>query len=284
VLEAVALRQLALAGLLGAATQLALSSFASLVAGTGAARVGRYEYLVLVLLAPSIALGLETVRSLAEQGSIGLGLRGALPVIGVLLLVATTLQGVSEERRQADFGAASARLYRTWVYGAIMAADAGEKQLTLDAGTGFNGGPFELFARPELRSRLPDGPTTPETRLNAESEYYVDVSGTDPGRFEHTTISVSALQPSTHLGPGCRSLVTDGTGPATIDIRSRRGTEVSITSDSTVVTTQLFRTFVPSTQRTWFVAPGAVYVSTSARQATLRVVLNGSGPFSVCHQ
>ena len=37
-----------------------------------------------------------------------------------------------------------------------MAADAGEQQLTLDASTGFNGGPFELFARPQLRSRLPE--------------------------------------------------------------------------------------------------------------------------------
>ncbi len=92
------------------------------------------------------------------------------------------------------------------------------------------------------------------------------------------------LQPTTHLGPGCHALLTDGTGPATIDIHSVGGAEIGITSNSTVVTTQLFRRFVPSTQRTWFVAPGAVYVSTTAREATLRVVLNGSGPFSVCHE
>src|SRR4051794_3867092 len=110
VIEAVALRQLALAGLLGAGTQLVLSSFASLVGGTSAARVGRYEYLVLVLLAASVALALETVRGLVEQGRIAPGLRGALPVVGVLVLAATTLQGVSQERRQADFGAANARL------------------------------------------------------------------------------------------------------------------------------------------------------------------------------
>ena len=41
---------------------------------------------------------------------------------------------------------------------------------------------------------------------------------------------------------------------------------------------------MPSTQRTWFVAPGSVYVATSAKEATLRVVLNGSGPVSVCHE
>ena len=95
---------------------------------------------------------------------------------------------------------------------------------------------------------------------------------------------MQGLQPSTHLGPGCRALLTDGTGPATIDVHSRVGTEIGITSNSTVVTTQLFRAFVPSTQRTWFVAPGAVYVSTSARDATVRVVLNGTGPISVCHE
>ena len=150
-LEAVALRQLALAGMVGAVTQLSLSAFASLVGGTASARVGRYEYLVLVLLAASIALALETLRELGVRGRLGPGLRAALPVVGVLLLVATTLQGASQERRQADFGAANAALYRTWVYGSIMAADAGEKQLTQNAGTGFNGGPFELFAQPELQ-------------------------------------------------------------------------------------------------------------------------------------
>ena len=73
VIEAVALRQLALAGLVGAVTQLSLSSFASLVGGTAAARVGRYEYLVLVLLAAGIALGLETVRGLVEQDRLAPG-------------------------------------------------------------------------------------------------------------------------------------------------------------------------------------------------------------------
>lgn len=284
VIEAGALRQLALAGMVGAVTQLGLSSFATLTAGPDSARVGRYEYLVLVLLAAALTLGLETVQGLSEQGHSGTGLREALPVVAVLLLAASTLQGVSGERRQEDLGAANARLYRTWVYGSVMAADAGEKQLTLDAGTGFNGGPFELFAQPQLRNNLPDGPATPETRLNAESEYFVSVSGTDPHRFQHTNISVKGLQPSTRLGPGCHALTTDGTGPATIDVRGRRGTEIGISSNSTVVTSQLFRRFVPSTQRAWGVAPGQVYVATSARWATLRVVLNGSGAVSVCHQ
>ena len=165
-----------------------------------------------------------------------------------------------------------------------MATDAGEEQLTQDAGTGFNGGPFALFARPELRRELPAGPSTEQSRVDAESEYYVDVSGTDQGRFQPTKISVQGLQPSQHLGPGCHPLITDGTGLATIDVDSVTGTEIGITSNSTVVDTQVIRDGVESTPRTWFVAPGAVYVSTSARDATLRIVLNGSGPVAVCHQ
>ena len=283
--QSVALRQLAVAGFVGGLAQLVLSSFASLVVGDGAARVGRYEYLVWVLMVASVALAVEILTQLVDLGRLGSGARSVLPVVAVLLLAATTLQGISKERRYADFGAASARLYRPWVYGSIMAADAGEKQLVVDAGTGFNGGRFELFAAPQLRSRLPAGPSTPESRLIAESEYFVDVTPDDPGLFSPTTPTVQGLQGSLRTHQGCVNLTTDGTGPATIDVDTGdTGTEIGVTSNSTFVTTQLFRAFVPSPVRIWGAAPGSVYVATTARNATLRVVLNGSGAVVVCHE
>jgi hypothetical protein len=283
--RSVALRQLAVAGFVGGLAQLVLSSFASLVVGDGAARVGRYEYLVWVLMAASVALAIDVAAQVLDRHRLGAGARGALPVVTVLLLAATTLQGISQEHRFADFGAASARLYKPWVYGSILAADAGEKQLVVDAGTGFNGGRFELFATPELRSRLPAGPSTPQSRLIAEAEYFVEVTPDDPGLSSPTTLTVQGLQGSLHTHQGCASLTTDGTGPATIDVATGdTGTEVAITSDSTLVTTQLFRQFLPSPVRAWGAAPGRVYVATTARDATLRIVLSGSGAVVVCHE
>ncbi len=278
----VALRQLAVAGILGAVTQLVLSSFASLVIGDQAARVGRYEYLVLVLLAPAVALGLEaTVRALRARawGSL------AVPVAAVVVLAVAIGHGLTMEHRQADFGAASARLYKTWVYGGIAAADAGERQLVQDASTGFNGGRFELFAQPELRRALPARPADPQARLDTESEYFVEVGDTDPGLFTPTRITrVEGL--TGHLGtrPGCFSLSSDGAGQPVIEVATGDGTEIGITSGSTLVATQVVRDGVPSIPRTWGVGPGPVYVATTARDATLRIALNGSGSFAICHR
>ena len=69
-----------------------------------------------------------------------------------------------------------------------------------------------------------------------------------------------------------------------VEVTTGRGTEIGITSDSTVMSTQLVRDGVESTPRTWGVAPGAVYVATTAKDAVLRVSMNGSGGFAICHQ
>lgn len=277
-----ALRQLAVAGILGAVTQLVLSSFASLVIGDQAARVGRYQYLVLVLLAASIALSFEAV---AQAASARPWARRLLPLAAVVVLAVTIGHGITLERKQADFGAASARLYKTWVYGSIQAADAGEKQLLEDASTGFNGGRFELFAQPQLRHALPSRPDDPRTRLDAESEYFVEVSGVDPGMFSPTWITgTQGLTGPPGRRPGCYSYALDGTAQPVIDVATGEGTEVGVTSTSTLVATQLVRGGVESTPRTWGVAPGPVYVATTATDALLRISLNGSGSIAVCHR
>ena len=278
----VALRQLAVAGILGAVTQLALSSFASLFLDNRAARVGRYEYLVLVLLAAALALGIEaTVRAVRT----GPWPPWAVPLAAMVVLAVAVGHGITLERRQADYGAASARLYRTWVYGGQQAADAGERQLVQDASTGFNGGRFELFAQPELRRALPVVPASPQARLDTESEYFVDVGATDPGLFSPTRVTrVEGL--TGHLGarPGCYSVTTDGTEQPVLEITTGNGTEIGLTSGSTLVTTQVLRQGLESEPRTWGVAPGPAYVATTARDAILRVAFNGSGSVAVCHR
>jgi len=277
-----ALRQLAVAGIVGAVTQLVLSSFASLVIGNQAARVGRYQYLVLVLLAAALAVALEAATRAAVAQPWG---RRLVPVAAVVVLAVAIGHGITLERKQADYGAASARLYRTWVYGGVQAADAGERQLTEDASTGFNGGRFELFAEPQLRRELPPRPETARTRLDTESEYFVDVGSADPGLFSSTRItSVQGLTGPSGKRPGCYSYTSDGTSQPLVEVATGPGTELGITSNSTVMSTQLVRDGVESTPRTWGVAPGAVYIATTAKDATLRVSMNGSGGFAICHQ
>lgn len=277
-----ALRQLAVAGLAGAITQLVLSSFASLVVGNEAARVGRYQYLVLVLLAASMALAAEAVVHAARAQPWGPRL---VPVAAVVVLAVAIGHGITLERKQADFGAASARLYRTWVYGAVQAADAGERQLVVDASSGFNGGRFELFARPQLRHELPAGPETPRARLDTESEYFVEVGAADPALFSPTRItSVQGLRGQPGKRAGCYSFASDGTAQPLVEVSTGSGTEVGITSGSTVMSTQLVRDGVESTPRTWGVAPGPVYIATTAKDASLRISMNGSGGFAVCHR
>ena len=95
------LRQLAVAGMVGAVTQLVLSSFASLVIGDQAARVGRYQYLVLVLLAAAVALSLEAVTRVAVAQPWG---RRLVPVAAVVVLAVAIGHGVTLERRQAASG------------------------------------------------------------------------------------------------------------------------------------------------------------------------------------
>jgi hypothetical protein len=154
-----------------------------------------------------------------------------------------------------------------------------------DASTGFNGGRFELFARPELRRALPAGPVGPQARLDTESEYFVSVGETDPGLFTPTRITdLHGLTGPAARRPGCYSFSTDGTSQPVLEVTTGAGTEVGITSDSTLVATQVVRDGVGSRPRTWGVPPGPVYVATTARGATLRISLNGSGTVAVCHR
>ncbi len=276
------LRQLAVAGIVAAVAQLVLSSFASLVVGDQAARVGRYEYLVLVLLSPAVALALEAVARAAVTRSWGPRLVVLAAVLGLAVAIG---HGISLERRQAAFGAASAKLYRAWVYGSIQAVDAGERQLGENASSGFNGGRFELFAQPQLRRALPSRPDDPRARLDAESEYFVTAGPIDPGLFSPTRVTgTQGLAGPRARRAGCFSFTSDGTTQPVLEVATGEGTEVGITSSSTVVATQLVRDGVESTPRTWGVPPGPVYVATTAKDATLRISLNGSGSFAVCHR
>ena len=168
-----------------------------------------------------------------------------------------------------------------------MAADAGEQQLTQDAGTGFNGGPFELFAQPELSQPAPRRterrPSPASMRSRSTSR---DVSGTRPGSVPpHDDLGAGApADDCTSAGAATRWL-TDGTGPATIDVHSRDGTEIGITSNSTVVTTQLFRA-LRAVDPADLVRGARARCTSPPRLATPRCgsCSTAPAPISVCHE
>jgi hypothetical protein len=185
------------------------------------------------------------------------------------------------ESEHAEVDRGSAGVFRSWVYGSIEAADAGERQLSFQ--WGFLGGPFELFASPALRTRLPPPPAS-DDRLVAEAQWFVDVGATDPGLFRPTRPTLEGLTGRRFARPGCHDVTRIGSEQAIVDVPSTNGTEIGVAGDLTEVRTQLFRRYTPSPTRTWSVTSGSVYVATSAKEAILRVVLDGDGPFTVCHR
>ena len=280
------LRGVAVVGALVALLQLTLVTIGDARLGSGIAGSGRYIYVVLFFMSPGIALvaqvGADRLRDLAPR--MGPGPRRwpsvAMVLVLVVLVAAYTRMGVAREEDQRVINAGSAAVYRSWAYGSIAAADAGERQLSFK--WGFLGAPFELLASPSLRSRMPAAPR--DYRLDAEAQWFVVAGTEDPGMFRPTRPSYHGLSGSRAKAPGCHNLTTDGTGPVMIDVPSSSGTEIGVTSNSTELHTQLFRRYTPSPMRTWNVPPGPVYIATSAKEAILRVQFNGSGTFTVCHQ
>lgn len=283
------LRSLAAVGSVVVFVELFLVTLANARLGSGVAGSGRYAYIVAVLLAPGIALLVQvladSVRTLRDEGQLG-GHAGLIStsaaIVVVVLLASYTRLGVDRERNEAAAGQGNAGVYRTWVYGSIMAVDAGERQLSFH--DSFLGAAFGLFASPELRHRLPPGPHSPGTRLDAEAMWFVDVGTRTHGLFLPTRISAHGLFGEGAGHPGCTRLTTRGSDPVDIDVSSSGGTEIGVTSNATVVTTQLFRHYSPSSVRTWAVNPGQVYVATTAKHAIARVGLNATGVVTICHQ
>lgn len=279
------LRDAALVGALVALGHLTLVTVGDAWVGSAIARSGRYIYVVLFLLAPAIALVLQLLADQIRELVAGSRAeRERWPtvtavVLMLVLLAAYTRMGLSREQDQRLVNAGSAEVYRRWAYGSIAAADAGERQLSFQ--WGFLGAPFELLATPSLRSRMPA--SSRDYRLDAEAQWFVQVGTQDPGLFAPTRPSYHSMTGGARHR-GCHSLTTDGTGPAMIDVPSATGTEIGVTSNSTEVSTQLFRRYTPSPVRTWSVPPGPVYIATSAKEAILRIVLNASGTVTVCHQ
>jgi hypothetical protein len=281
-----ALRDLAWAGQAAAVAQMALSALANYFLGISAANVGRYEYVAFVFLVPSGVIGAYGIGRAVHNGVRGRQATAAA-VLASVLLIAAAVNGLAEERERMVSTRAFSGIYRSWILGTRDAQAAGETVLTAHPSDGFNQ-PMDMSLVTDLAAMGALPPTREASdRLAAESQFFVEVGAVDPHRFTPTHVTYHGLERRGRgrgALDGCQVLVPDGTGAPTVDVSTGNGTEVGIVSNASVVTTQVYRAYIGSGTRTWPVLPGAIYISTSAHDAILRITLNATEKFSLCHQ
>lgn len=270
------LKQLAWAGLLAAVF---MSTTLSLSRQFVSPDTGRYSYYTVVFLVPAVALCIEGVSRLAVEP------RWLPALIAAGLLGGYAVNGVLAER---TFAAAWVPITRPWqdrTLGMVAAVDAGERSLNDFSGDFYNGdiNP-QRITKPNIREALPPGKATPQGRIDAEALYMVRVGTTSAvlpaaGGLDQITGSFTGpMEP----GAGCHTYTAQGQRPALV-LGTGRGNEITVTSQSTEVVTQVLRgQNLASVQRMWTVAPGTIYVSTTAKDALLFITLNGAGEYTIC--
>ncbi|WP_439939406.1 hypothetical protein ACS3YM_07290 [Nocardia sp. N13] len=281
------LRILALCGIMAAFAQMTLSGLGALSLDLDPASQSRYLYLSFILMAPALGLvldGLSTVAAGRIAGSPGLVqlVRG----VALLALLAYTLVGLQGVRRDVDLETAIANVYKSWAYGSAAGVLSGQKVLSPHPDVPlFEAHDMTLMTEPEVLDLLPPRSVDQQWRVDDDNQFFTKVGEEVPGLFNPVLIGGEGFTTQFRAQPGCKDytaqalsdpLITLGTG--------QQGVEIGVVSESTTVTTTITREGVTSSAKTWSVEPGPIYVSTTARDAVLRVSFNGDGDFSICHQ
>lgn len=271
------LRQLMWAGLLAA-------GFQGMILGLSRQwldpSLGRYSYLVVVFMVPLAAVCAIGVSRISIDPQ---WLMGA--IAGVMLLSYAVTGTLALRNFHEDW----LYLVRPWpdrIAGMLAAVDAGERQLTEYGGDPFNGDVNpDLISRPEIRRALPDRVATQTARIDMEMAHMVAVGpvsrlpiGSDGiHQFEGSFVEEVRNE------PGCHAYTAKSANPVLIIGTGEDGSEISVQSSSTEVTTQLVRgDAVSSAQRAWSVESGTVHVSTTAKNALMFITFNGAGSYRVC--
>jgi hypothetical protein len=275
------LRALAIAGIGAAAAQTCFSVVANADLGFESWSVGRYRYVVLVMLVPAFALSLDVAVRRARDV---LGpTRVAVAALAVLGLVAVTVNGIDTERGQADFAQAVSARFKTYMRGTMLATDLGERMLTTEVpGLYIRGQDMVRLADPEIRSELSIGKPDAEDRVQTENQMYV---GVGPETF--TMPAPAKLDSADFDRPlsqefGCETYDAKSSTPF-VTMSSFDGAQIAVTSHSHTIRTRLVREGLEPEPRAWAVTPGeTVYIATSAELAELQVFFDAGGEFKIC--
>jgi hypothetical protein len=279
----VELRQLALAGIVAAAVQLALNALASLgLGGPDAANTSRYQYLAVVMMTPAVCVALEAARR-AVAGRASSQARGWAVAIVCLVLLGSTLTSVYREHQQVEERRGFAGVFKTWAFGTVAASDTGAEVLTPHPSIPFLSQiDVSLITYPELRESLPDETASDQQILDAESEFFVGVRSEESyGLFSPVEGDLQGFSEPT-LSPGCHEYAATSFAPEITLHVDEGGTEIGVTSEASFLTTKLSRGDRQGVSRDWLVDPGSIYVATSVGDADLWMRFNAGGDYIIC--
>lgn len=276
--------QVAVAGVAAAVFHAVVSAIAQLPYGIEQVTTSRYRYVVLLLLLPALALVLDALVDLVA-GQMAGPQRMPAVVVAASVVGLLTLHAALGQYRVGQGIESIGELTRTHLAGTIAATAAGEKVLT-DAvrGSYISGEDLERLADPAVRSELPDLDPSEQDRLDAESNYFVAVTGKELDLAPPADLTTDSFTPSLTERPGCRTFRATNSTP-TVVITSYLGAGFKFLGDASAVSTVLSR---PDDDHTsdpveWRTSPGEwTYVATTAQVADLAITFDSGGAYTFC--
>ena len=274
------LRELAWAGIVAACAQATLSALAN-AGNPDGVEVGRYQYVILVLLLPGAAVALSGLL-VAARGLAGPSRPVGAALVLVVGITATTLNGIAEERRVSFFVSAKGDQYRAYVLGVLAATDRGEEILTTWVPGSFAQA-LDIDRLARVRAQVPSD-VTAQQQIIAESAFFVGVRpGQDFGYAGAVDLAVlQGLDPAALPTGGCETYQATTLSPE-IDLAVGQGIEIGVQSNATQITTILSRDGVTGPPREWAVTPGqAQFIASTAQDATLAIRFNAGDKYLIC--
>ncbi len=271
---------IAWAGLLGACAQAGLSALATAQLPPEAVLVGRYQYVILVLVLPAVALAVDHVVRLGIGGRSGALLPGLFAVVVAASLLVGGLQG---QWKTHQFVAAESSVFREMFAGTFAATAAGETVLTRDlAGHYLRADDMATIAASGVSGELPPLYPTAQQRIEAESAFFVGVSVDSWGLPGPADLVSDSFDRSRFARARCVTATAQTFAPV-LSMTSFEGAQISVLGGGGAVTASLTRDGVTSAPRRWVLdATRPTYIGTTAELATLDLTFEAGGQYVIC--
>jgi hypothetical protein len=241
---------------------------------------GRYAYLTLMFLVPSIAVALSVLVPLVTAP------RVATVALSLFFLVAYAAHSSYLFHQDHDVRASLTSGWPGLMKGLRAAAQDGELVLTKEPPFDYVHVRFraDLAARKEMWDKLPQGEPSPAQRLEAENLFFTGV-GTETfvvggGEALRPVLGFTSTRPVTR---GCRTVTATGSVASLALDTGPDGAQFGISGPSSTLVTHLVRDGEQSTDRTWEIEAGrGFWLATSAQDAELVVNVGAPGDYQVC--
>lgn len=276
--------QATIAGFAGALFHAVVSSIAQLPYGIDQVTTSRYRYVVLLLLLPGLALVLDAL-STAASTHLTAPQRRPAAMLAASVVCLLGLHAALGQYRVGQSVEDIGDLTRAHLAGTILATAAQEKLITNAVrGSYISGEDLERLSDPDLRSELPELDLSEQDRIEAESNYFVGVTGDELDLAPPAELNSDSFSPSITREPGCRRYTATNATP-TLVLRSYLGAGFRFNGGASTVTTTLSRPGEDNTSDPveWQVSrEGWTYVATTAQLADLAVTFDTGGSYTFC--